>query len=357
MLCPPRLAMQDRETVAHTLNVDPLGYGAILALETTLQAMLDPTHQLKAVAVSSGTAALHLALRAVGVGPGDEVLVPTLTFAGAAAAVMYCGAWPHFVDCSFSPIGALPVHKLSVYLNSLSKEQRTRIKAVIAVDLLGHPSINTELQYLCAAMGYALVEDAAGALGSVCDAGHCGALGNVAAVSFNCNKIVTTGGGGAVLSNDAALIEHVRDMATTAKVPSSWAYEHHSVGYNYRLPNVCAALGVGQLGRIEEKVAQKWGRNAAYMRAFEGMDGVQMVSSFAGARPNHWLSAIMIDPRYVHDAHALRLETMKRLQGFGIESRELYTPLHLQKPYEDCPRQGNLEIATDLWRRVICLPS
>ncbi len=344
-LLPDRLTGSDNEMVLATLQKDRLGYGAILAFETMLASAVGGG--IKALAVSSGTAALHLVVKALDIGPGAEVLMPTLTFAGAAAAVKYTGAVPHFIDCRSSPLGSINTFKLRQYWAGMSKERRDRIKALMAVDLLGHPGIDLELAYFCGGVGIALIEDAAGALGSICEDGaHCGTVADAAIFSFNSNKIVTTGQGGAVLTSKDKLLERCRDLATTAKDPSPWFYEMHDVGFNYRMANINAALGLAQLGRLEESVAFKWDRHRRYAEALDG----RVITASEQTRPNHWLTAMKIES-------SERFDTMRALLAAGIESRALYTPLHLTEPYKACPRMPNLDVAEDLWRRTICLPS
>jgi perosamine synthetase len=336
----------DCAAALRTIQSDPIGEGALIALEERLQRITGLPY---AVGVSSGTAALELALRAVGIGPGDEVIVPALTFAGAAAAVKHCGATPRFVDCLSQPLGAIAWFKLDRHLRSLPLGTLRTVKAVMAVDLLGHPSVTPELRQLCDAFQFALVEDAAAALGTV----GLGRWSTVATLSFNNNKVVTTTGGGAVLTADAGIAERVRHLATTARVERPFLYEYDDVGFNYRLSNLLAAMALPQLDRLESTVGKKHGLAARYSRAFSGLPGFTFVEQPSAG--NAWLNAVLVDPP--HEKGARRDAVMKGLAARKISCRALFTPLHMVGPYKDCPRQPNLEMAEELFYRAICLPS
>lgn len=323
---------------------DPIGRAALDAFEARLARITGLPY---VVAVSSGTAALELALRAVGVGPGDEVIIPALTFSGAAAAVMHCGATPRFVDCIASPFGAIAWFKLDRHLRTLAS--LATIKAVIAVDMLGHPCVTPELKVLCDTFGLALVEDGAQALGSI----GMGSMATISTLSFNNNKIVTTTGGGAVLTKDEALAARVRHLATTARVTRPFLYEYDDVGFNYRLSNLLASMALPQLDRLEQTIGKKHGLTARYARAFSETPGLTFVSQPSTA--NGWLNAVLVEPP--HEKGAVRLKVMGALQEKGINCRALFTPLHMVGPYTKCPRQPNLEMAEELFHRAICLPS
>lgn len=325
---------------------DPIGHVALRAFEAQLARITGLPH---VVAVSSGTAALELALRAVGVGPGDEVIIPTLTFSGAAAAVVHCGATPRFVDCISEPFGAIAWFKLDRHLRSLPAGSHGRIKAVIAVDMLGQPCVTTELRVLCDVFHLALVEDGAQALGTVGMGQHA----TITTLSFNNNKIVTTTGGGAVLTTDEALSARVRHLSTTARVERPFLYEYDAVGFNYRLSNLLASMALPQLDRLERIIGKKQGLSARYSRAFRGRPGFTFVQQPSTA--NAWLNAVLVDPP--HEKGQIRSEMMKALQAKGVTCRALFTPLHMVGPYTSCPRQPNMETAEDLFYRAICLPS
>jgi perosamine synthetase len=324
---------------------EPVGQGGLLAFERGLERA---TGLPCAVGVASGTAALELALRAVGVGPGDQVIVPAMTFAGAAAAVIHCGATPRFVDCLYSPPGAIAWFKLDRHLRILSGRERLSIKAVVTVDLFGQPSVTPELANLCEEFGLAVVEDAAQALGS-----EIGRNARVATLSFNCNKIVTTTGGGAVLTSDPELAERVRHLATTARRPSEHHYDYDEVGHNYRLSNVLATLGLSQLGRLDEIKRKKHALAVRYSAALRRVAGYKFVEHPANS--NAWLNCVLVDPP--HDDGAIRDDALEALSKAGLGCRALFTPLHMVEPYKHCPRQRDLGIAEDLFYRAVCLPS
>src|SRR5262245_3445373 len=244
--------------------------------------LADYTGAPHAVAVVNGTAALHLALLLVSVQPGDEVIVPTLTFVATANAVAYCGAHPHFADVAPPALGLDP-DKLDRHLAHILETRGGRkvnrlterpVSAVVVMHAFGHPAEIERLIDVCARHGLPLVEDAAEALGSTWRGRHCGTSGTVGTLSFNGNKVVTTGGGGAVLTADPTLGTRSKHLSTTAKVAHPWLYVHDEVGFNYRMPNLNAALGCAQLARIEEFVADKRRLAAAYETALRALDGV-----------------------------------------------------------------------------------
>ena len=229
-----------------------------------------------AVAMVNGTAALEVALRVVGVDPGSEVLMPSLTFVATANAVSYLGAVPHFVDVEDQSLGidsdALLRHlKKSVdrlVQGFFNKETGRRISAIVPVHVFGHPAAMDDLNAVADTFDLPVIEDAAEALGSQYKQKHCGSLGHAAAFSFNGNKILTTGGGGAVVTNDGKISDLARHLSSTAKLVHPWEFEHDSVGYNYRMPNLNAALGVSQLMDLPTRIASKRTLAAAYECAF-----------------------------------------------------------------------------------------
>lgn len=301
---------------------EPVGYDAIEELERLVARYCGVRH---AIAVSSGTAALHLALLAVGVQPGDVVNVPPLTFVAAAAAVRYCEAEP-----SFTMPGAD---------NGI---------AAISVHLLGRPDGYTMFTQHA---GVPIIEDAAEALGSSIHGKKCGSLGAIGILSFNNNKIVTTGGGGMVLTDVDSYAETVRHLATTAKKPNNRFFEHDAVGFNYRMPNLCAALGVGQMLRLPEIIERKHATFLRYQHAFAGIDEVVFNDEPPSGDWNYWLNSVSVPA--VH-----RDEIMTALWGNGYECRALFTPLPYLLPYEGCnANQEMLDVAEDRFAHTILLPS
>ncbi len=239
----------------------------------------------------------------------------------------------------------------------MPKDERKRIKALVAVDLLGYPSISLALQAFCFAHDIVLVEDAAAAVGSIGEEGPCGTGGRIGIFSFNNNKIVTTGGGGAVLCKDDMDAEFIRHISSVSKKPSPWFYEHDREGYNYRPVNVCAAMGLGQLQRIEVSVGRKEALQKEYIKAFADWPDVGVLRDATGTRPNCWLNALMVDARFAHGAAEHRDAMLQELTNAGYGCRAMFTPLHTLEPYRGCPRQGNLKVAEDIFARTICIPS
>ena len=279
------------------------------------------------VAVSSGTAALHLALLACGVEPGGMVIIPSLTFAATAFAVRYCGARPIFID-SRSNDGNIDSMKVDV----------TAVDAVVCVHLLGSPCDTDKLVEIAHRRDVPLIEDAAQALGSS------KLKGDVAVFSFNMNKIVTTFGGGALATNSRNIANLARHLATQAKVPHPYLWQHDQVGFNYRMPPICAALGASQMRRFDETLAKKRELYEAYWREFN--------DCMIHCEGNHWINAIRVHPD-------LRNPVIEALQDEGFGARALFTPLHMLPIFDDCHRDttGNMPISERLHSSVVCLPS
>lgn len=317
----PFIGQEDADMVRDTILHDPVGYEMIEHFETELARVCGVNH---AVAVSSGTAALHLALLVLGVGPGDTVSMPTMTFVAAAAATRYCGAVPAF-DVKAGP--------------------GTNIKARIGVHLLGRPDPEA-----MADDTVPVIEDAAEALGSTLFNRPCGSLGTIGILSFNNNKIVTTGGGGAVLTNDPDVAARVRHLATTAKIPGPFHYAHDAVGFNYRMGNINAAMGYGQLCRLPQILEAKREIAEAYASAFGGMMPNLPLASVM--TENHWLNSIVLENDIQRDM------VLQVLRQNGIAARALFTPIHLQAPYRDCLRDTRAaQAAEQRYQTTVCLPS
>ena len=313
-----------------------------------------------AVAVSNGTAALDVCFRLAGVESGDEVLTPTLSFVATANAITYRGATPHFVDSEERTLGVDPI-RLETHLQTVAKIEGgicvnthtgRPIRALAVMHVFGHPADVDGLAEVAARWKLVLVEDAAEALGSRWRGRHMGGFGRVAALSFNGNKIVTTGGGGAVLTDDAALAKRAKHLTTTAKVPHRWEFEHDEIGWNYRMPNLNAALGCAQLERLPDMLARKADLAGRYAAAFDGLHGVRLLKPRVGAIVNHWLNALVLD-RPDRRARDSLLET---LNAAGYQARPLWTLMHRLPMYAGCPRD-QLPVAEALENRVINLPS
>jgi dTDP-4-amino-4,6-dideoxygalactose transaminase len=302
-----------------------------------------------AVAVSSGTAALHLALLALGVGPGQVVVVPTLTFVATANAVAYTGAEPVFVDCD-PTTGNLDPELLAELLGQLRREG-SQVGAVIPVDLFGECADYERLLPLCEAYGVPVIEDAAEALGATRGGRPAGSFGRAGVLSFNGNKIITTSGGGALVTDDAALAARCRHLASQAREPVPH-YEHVEVGYNYRLSNVLAALGSAQLHRLDEMMKRRRELHDRYAKVFAGVEGVRTLASDATGA-NRWLTVIVVNPAQAGwDAGGLAAH----LAAGDIETRLVWKPMHLQPVYAGARRLVSGE-AEHLFNHGLALPS
>jgi perosamine synthetase len=313
-----------------------------------------------AVATVNGTAALHLALQLVGVRTGDEVVVPALTFVATANAVAHAGATPHLADSADATLGVDP-DKLDHHLEATCSPGENgpvnpitgaRLAAVVPMHVFGHPVDMDRLVEVCRRHRLPIVEDAAEALGSRYRGRPAGSLGRIAALSFNGNKILTTGGGGALLTDDAELARRARHVATTAKLPHPWLFDHDEVGYNYRLPNLNAALGCAQLEQLNGFVSAKRDLADAYLNAFADRPGVVVVREPHNARSNYWLNALLIDP----DAEFSRDELLAATNAAGLMTRPAWTLMHLLPMYARCPRM-DLGVAESLVRRLVNIPS
>jgi perosamine synthetase len=312
------------------------------------------------VVVANGTAALQIALIVAGVRAGDEVLVPALTFVATANAASHLGAVSHFVDSAYNTMGLCPL-RLRAHLEQIAavrdghtwnKQTGRRIAAVVPMHVFGCPVDIEGLNAVVAEWPMVVVEDAAESLGSRYKGHLCGGLGTVGAVSFNGNKIVTTGGGGAIVTNDAALAKHAKHLTTTAKLPHRWAFMHDEVGYNYRMPNLNAALGVAQLEQLDTRLRQKQALFDAYAEALRGLNGVTLFTAPENTVSNNWLVTLVLD-----SSHAgARDHILSVLNDTGIMSRPIWTLMHRLPMYENNPR-GDLSCAEDLETRVLNIPS
>lgn len=314
----------------------------------------------RAVAVVNGTAALHLALRLAGVERDDEVLIPALTFAATAAAVAYCGAHPHFVESEESTLGLDP-RALREHLDGIVEIRDGAavntgtgrvIRAVVPMHTFGHPVDMRPLLEVASDFGIAVVEDAAESLGSWRGERHTGTFGRLGTLSFNGNKIVTTGGGGALLTDDLDLAARAKHLSTTAKVPHRWDYVHDDVGYNYRMPNINAALGCAQLERISAFISAKRTLYERYRDGFAGLTEARIMREPEGCTSNYWLQALVLE----EEASGHRDAILAATNDDGLMTRPVWTLLHELAPYRNAPRM-RLPVAESLARRVINLPS
>jgi dTDP-4-amino-4,6-dideoxygalactose transaminase len=303
-----------------------------------------------AVALSSGTAALHLALLLAGVGAGDEVLVPSFTFVATASAVVYLGAQPVFVD-SDSATWTLDPTLVETELDTRAAAGRLPA-AVVTVDLYGQAAEYDRLEAACRRHGVPLVEDAAEALGSTYRGRAAGTFGQSAVFSFNGNKIITSGGGGMLVTDTGALADRARFLATQARDPFPH-YEHSAIGFNYRLSNLLAAVGRAQLGRLDHHLARRRHVNDVYRRELSELPGLTFMPLADYGQSNHWLTCLTIDP---HEFGADRESIRLALEDVDIESRPTWKPLHLQPVFADARRVGG-SVCADIFERGLCLPS
>ncbi len=306
-----------------------------------------------AVALSSGTAALHLALINLGVTTGDTVWCASLTFCGSANPIAYVGATPVFVDSERRSWNLDPA-LVAQGLDDAARAGRLP-KAIISVDLYGQSADYEPLVAACERHGVALIEDAAEALGATYRGRPAGAFGRCSILSFNGNKIITTSGGGMLLSDNKKLCDEARFLATQARDPAPW-YEHSRIGYNYRLSNICAAIGRGQLRVLDERVAARRRINERYRHLLGDLPGLTFapdLDHLPGTRCTRWLTVIQLDPKI---ARATPEQVRLALESENIESRPVWKPMHLQPVFTGCALLGG-GVAEELFARGLCLPS
>ena len=303
-----------------------------------------------AVALSSGTAAIHLALRLVGVEPGDEVFCQDLTFVASANPIRYLGAKPVFIDSNYETWNMDP----DLLADALRQRAlRNRLpRAVIVVDLFGQCADLVPILESCRRYGVPLIEDAAEALGGSYRSRSAGTWGDVGAFSFNVNKIITTTGGGMLVSSNREWVDKARYWSTQARCPGI-AYEHSDMGYNYRLSNVLAGIGRGQLEVLAQRVEQRRSVAFRYRDAFSDLEGITFMPQAEYGLHTNWLSCFLIDQQ---SFGCSRDELIQILDAAGVESRPVWKPMHMQKLYQDCARYGG-SVAEHLFAQGICLPS
>jgi aminotransferase in exopolysaccharide biosynthesis len=313
-----------------------------------------------AISLVNGTAALHLALKLAGVQVGHEVLLPALTFVATANAISYCGATPHFVDCEENTLGIDGV-KLREYLventsqssgKCVNKNTGRIISALVPMHTFGHPSDLETLLSIAHDFNITLVEDAAESLGSYYCGQHTGTFGLLGTLSFNGNKTITTGGGGAILTNDLHLARRAKHLSTTAKIPHAWEYRHDEIGYNYRMPNINAALGCAQLEKLPIKLIAKRQLFDRYKSAFADVEGVQLFEQPNNCQSNYWLQTILLR----EDLSEKRDLVLEATNAAGIMTRPVWVLLNELVAFKSSPC-SDLTTAQSLSRRVINIPS
>jgi dTDP-4-amino-4,6-dideoxygalactose transaminase len=348
-LSPPDVGTEERRLLLDAFDsnwIAPLG-PHVDAFEREFAQAVGVPH---AVALSSGTAALHLALEILGVRRGQEVITSTLTFAATANAICYVGAAPVFVDVSAETWAMDP----DLLEHELQRRARngTQVAAVVTVDLYGQCADYARIEAICQKYGVAIIEDAAEALGASFGSRKAGAFGECAAFSFNGNKIMTTSGGGMLVSHRQDVVDRARHLATQAREAAPH-YEHKDVGYNYRMSNLLAAIGRGQLAGLPSKLQRRRAVNEAYRRAFAQTPGIEFMPEAEYGRSNLWLTCVTIEPSLFG---ATREDVRLNLESANIEARPVWKPMHRQPVFKDCLVIGGA-VSDRLFETGICLPS
>lgn len=344
-LSSPTMHGEERQLIDEAFDtnwVAPLGPN-VSAFEEEMAAYIGVGH---GAALSSGTAALHLALKLAGVKPGDPVFCSDLTFSATVNPVSYEGGVQVFIDSERETWNMDPAALEQAFL------KYPECKCVIVVNLYGTPAKLDEIQAICDAHGAVLIEDAAESLGALYKGRQTGSFGRYNAVSFNGNKIITTSGGGMLLSDDGEAIQRARFWATQSREPLPW-YEHREIGYNYRMSNILAGIGRGQLLHLEEHLARKAAIHARYREAFSGLP-LSMNPCLPCSRPNDWLSCILLD----RECEYRPMELVETLCRYHIEARPIWKPMHLQPVFRDrdfISVEG--DVGRDIFTRGLCLPS
>jgi dTDP-4-amino-4,6-dideoxygalactose transaminase len=349
LLSPPHIGDAERARLLAALDsgwIAPLGPD----VDAFEQEVAAASGRRSGAATNSGTAALHLALRLLGVGPGDDVLMPSLTFVATANAAVYLGARPVFVDVArgtWTIDPCLVAEELSV------RATRGRLPAaVVAVDLYGQCAEYDALTALCDEYDVPLVIDAAESLGATYRGRPAGSAGALAVFSFNGNKIITTSGGGMLVGDDEKVIAHARALAAQARMPVAH-YEHEEIGYNYRLSNLLAALGRAQLDALPDRLARRRHINAEYRRRLGDLPGLGFMPVADYGEPSHWLTVLQLDPA---SARRSPEEVRLLLDHSEVEARPTWKPLHLQPVFADAVTAG-VSVSEQIFQRGLCLPS
>jgi len=348
-LSPPHLNGREKEFILDALAsnyITPMG-PMVDAFETEFAQRVGYQH---AVAVASGTAAIHLALREFGVGAGDEVLASTLTFIGGVAPIVYLGAKPVFIDSDEISWNMDPA-LLAEELVACAKRGKLP-KAVLPTDAYGQSCDLDKLREVCACYGIPMIVDAAESVGAIYKGRHAGAGVDAAVYSFNGNKVLTTGGGGILASNDKNLIARAKFLACQARDPAPH-YEHTEIGYNYRMSNILAAIGRGQLLSLDERIAKRRWIFEQYQAQLNDVAGISFMPEASYGKSSRWLTAIQLDPAVCKaDPESLRVA----LDAENIEARPVWKPMHLQPVFKDTRTVGG-NVSARLFERGLCLPS
>lgn len=350
-LSPPHMGGLEREYVQEAFDTNwlsPVGPN-VDAFEA---ALCETTGAPHAVAVSSGTAALHLSLILAGVGPGDEVFVSDLTFAASVNPIVYLGATPVLLDSEWESWNLDPT-LLEEALEERARKNQPMPKALILVHLYGQSADVAPIQAACERHGVTLIEDAAEALGASYRGQMPGTFGELGVYSFNGNKIITTTGGGALVARSEAHAAHAKKLATQARDPAPH-YQHTEIGYNYRLSNVSAGIGRGQLAVLEDRVQARRANFARYQEALGGLDGVTFAPEADWGRHTRWLTCLRVDPA---GFGATREDVRLHLESKNIEARPLWKPMHQQPVFSECAYVTREDVGAALFEDGLCLPS
>ena len=348
-LSPPHLDGREREFLLQAFEsnwITTLG-PQVDAFEQDICERVGVPH---ATALASGTSALHLALMNLGIQQGDEVLCSTFTFIASANPITYCGASPVFIDSSPDTWNLDPL-LLEEELRVCSKKGKLP-RALIVVDLYGQSADYDPILKLCAEYGVPIIEDAAEALGATYKGKSSGSFGVMGVLSFNGNKIITTSGGGMLMSANKEYVDHARFLATQARDPGPH-YQHSHIGYNYRLSNILAAIGRGQLENLDKKIARRKEINHFYRKAFADIAGMEFMPIAPYGEPNYWLTCITVDPS---QSRASSEDIRLALEKENIESRPLWKPMHLQPVFRSCRIRGGA-VTEKIFAEGLCLPS
>ena len=313
-----------------------------------------------AIAIVNGTSALHLALKIIGVEINHEVICPSLTFIGTVNAISYLGAKPHFVDCDEKTLGIDPL-ALSNWLDAIAikkdgktfnKKTGRIISAIIPMHTYGHPAKIDHILNISREYNLNVVEDAAEALGSFYKNKHTGTFGKIGILSFNGNKIITTGGGGALLTDDEILAKRAKHFSTTAKITHKYRYIHDDIGFNYRLPNINAALGCAQFKKIDDFLNSKRDLFYKYQEVMAPIKGLRLFQEPENSKSNYWLQTIILENGYENELEDILEKTNKN----NIMTRPTWNLIHQSKMYHECPKSP-LPVAESLAKRIINIPS
>ena len=312
------------------------------------------------IATVNGTSAIHTALKLFDIKSTDEVLMPSLNFVSSANAVKYCSATPHFVEINKKNL-SVDIIKLENYLKKISlikknhcfnKKTKRRIKALVVVHLFGYSGNLNKINALCKKFKLKLIEDAAEAFGSYFKKKHLGTFGDLGVLSFNGNKILTTGGGGAILTSNLGLARKASSLINQSKIPHKWETKFSEIGYNYRLPGLNAALGLSQIKKFKKILKAKKKLNKKYRNIFKNFKEFEFFTESKDCSSNHWLNTIILKT----NSMSLRNTVLKKLNNSGIQARPCWKLLHKHKQFFDCPKM-ELKITEKLEKKIINIPS